>query len=89
MSRHTENEVFDLGKRDLTSLSDFLGDKPFVDADAAEKAAIACEKSARGYKKDQSGLFGGDEVRTRALHVDCRLGYNFLSLGVFNAAPGK
>jgi glutathione S-transferase len=29
MSRHTENEVFDRGKRDLTSLSDFLGDKPF------------------------------------------------------------
>jgi hypothetical protein len=29
MGRHTESEVFDLGKRDLTSLSDFLGDKPF------------------------------------------------------------
>jgi glutathione S-transferase len=29
MSRHTESEVFDLGKKDLTSLSDFLGDKPF------------------------------------------------------------
>jgi glutathione S-transferase len=27
--RHTESEVFDLGKSDLTSLSDFLGDKPF------------------------------------------------------------
>jgi glutathione S-transferase len=27
--RHTKSEVFDLGKRDLTSLSDFLGDKPF------------------------------------------------------------
>jgi glutathione S-transferase len=29
MGRHTETEVFDLGKRVLTSLSDFLADKPF------------------------------------------------------------
>jgi glutathione S-transferase len=29
IGRHTESEFFDLGKRDLTSLSDFLGDKPF------------------------------------------------------------
>jgi glutathione S-transferase len=29
MSRHTESEVFALGKKDLTSLSDFLDDKPF------------------------------------------------------------
>jgi glutathione S-transferase len=27
--RHTESEVFDLGKKDLNSLSDFLGDKLF------------------------------------------------------------
>jgi glutathione S-transferase len=29
MGRHIESEVSDLGKKDLTSLSDFLGDKPF------------------------------------------------------------
>jgi glutathione S-transferase len=29
MGRHTESEVFELGRRDMASLSEFLDDKPF------------------------------------------------------------
>lgn len=77
---HADGEVFTYFGRLAKSVTG-------VDAGAAEKAAIACEKSARGYKKDQSGLFEGDQVRSKALRVDCRLGDNFVSLGISNAAP--
>ena len=33
MGRHSENEIFQLGKQDLTSLSDFLADKPYFMGD--------------------------------------------------------
>ncbi len=29
MSRHSEQEIFEIGEHDLSALSDFLGDKPF------------------------------------------------------------
>jgi hypothetical protein len=57
-----------------------------VEPSEAIKAAQACRTSGERYKASK-GLFEGDRY-TPTLHVDCRVGDNFLSLGVFKA-PGE
>jgi glutathione S-transferase len=47
MGRHSRDEIYELGKRDLTAIADFLGDKPFfmgsepTSVDAAAYAYLA------------------------------------------------
>jgi hypothetical protein len=66
-----------------------------VEPSEAIKAAQACRTSAERYKANAAlrdperagkGLFA-DRFDTPTLHVDCRVGDNFLSLGVFKP-PG-
>ena len=54
-----------------------------VEPSEAIKAAQACRTSGERHKANGKGLFAGDRVDTPTLHVDCRVGDNFLSLGVF------
>jgi hypothetical protein len=54
-----------------------------VEPSEAIKAAQACRTSGERYKANGKGLFEGDRVDTPTLHVDCPVGDNFLSLGVF------
>jgi hypothetical protein len=63
-----------------------------VEPSEAIKAAQACRtsgerKKAKWQKPNENGLFAGDLVETPTLHVNCRVGDNFLSLGVFKP-PG-
>jgi hypothetical protein len=55
-----------------------------VKRDEALAAVLHCHKSALDYKRNASGLFRGDPIDTERLHVDCRVGDNFTSLGVFS-----
>jgi hypothetical protein len=64
-----------------------------VEPSEAIKAAQACRtsgerKKAKWQKPNENGLFAGDLVETPTLHVNCRVGDNFLSLGVFKP-PGE
>jgi hypothetical protein len=55
-----------------------------VNAKDAQSAAEQCYKSARGYKGTNDGLFSGDQISTKTIHTDCRVGNNFTSFGVFS-----
>jgi hypothetical protein len=57
---------------------------PGVNAKDAQSAAEQCYKSARGYKGTNDGLFSGDQINTKTIHTDCRVGNNFTSFGVFS-----
>jgi hypothetical protein len=59
-----------------------------VEPSEAIKAAQACRTSGEQHKANGKGLFEGDRFDTPTLHVDCRVGDNFLSLGVFKP-PGE
>ncbi len=56
-----------------------------VNAKEAQDAAFRCYRSGKGYKDkgQEHGLFEGDRIDTKTIHVDCRVGDNFTSFGVF------
>jgi hypothetical protein len=55
-----------------------------VNASDAVDAALQCHKAILQFKGTKGGLFEGDPIVTRTLHVDCRSGNSFTSFGVYH-----
>jgi len=58
-----------------------------VDVKDAIASAVLCRRSAVQAKGKKSGLFEGSRIDKPELHVDCRVGDNFTSLGVHRPLP--
>jgi hypothetical protein len=62
-----------------------------VNGKAAQDAALRCYQSGKGYedKGPEHGLFEGDRIDTKTLHIDCRVSDDFTSFGVFKPASPR